>query len=312
MSVDILVIGSFMMDLVVRTPRAPENGETIIGNSFSRFPGGKGANQAVAAARLGGKVTMVGKVGSDNFGDEFLHTLKKENIDTKHIERDLTHPTGVGSITLEENGNNRIVVVPGANRQYLVNDLDRIQDLIKQSSILVVQLEMDFGMTKQAVAYADMYDVPVILNPAPAQKLDDELLEKVTYLTPNETEAEILTGIKVDSLESAEAAAKVLLAKGVKNVIVTLADKGALIVNATGTQHIPGYTVKPIDTVAAGDSFNGALAVGVTIGKPLDEVVQFANAVGAIAVTREGAIPSLPYINEVLEFMNNQLSHTNS
>lgn len=312
MSVDILVIGSFMMDLVVRTPRAPENGETIIGNSFSRFPGGKGANQAVAAARLGGKVTMVGKVGSDNFGDEFLHTLKKENIDTKHIERDLTHPTGVGSITLEENGNNRIVVVPGANRQYLVNDLDRIQDLIKQSSMLVVQLEMDFDMTKQAVAYADMYGVPVILNPAPAQKLDDELLEKVTYLTPNETEAEILTGIKVDSLESAEAAAKVLLAKGVKNVIVTLADKGALIVNATGTQHIPGYTVKPIDTVAAGDSFNGALAVGVTIGKPLDEVVQFANAVGAIAVTREGAIPSLPYINEVLEFMNNQLSHTNS
>lgn len=312
MSVDILVIGSFMMDLVVRTPRAPENGETIIGNSFSRFPGGKGANQAVAAARLGGKVTMVGKVGSDNFGDEFLHTLTKENIDTKYVERDLTYPTGVGSITLEENGNNRIVVVPGANRQFLVNDLDRIQDLIKQSSILVVQLEMDFDMTKQAVAYADMYDVPVILNPAPAQKLDDELLEKVTYLTPNETEAEILTGIKVDSLESAEAAAKVLLAKGVKNVIVTLADKGALIVNATGTQHIPGYTVKPIDTVAAGDSFNGALAVGVTIGKPLDEVVRFANAVGAIAVTREGAIPSLPYINEVLEFMNNQLSNTNS
>ncbi|TKC18792.1 ribokinase [Robertmurraya kyonggiensis] len=312
MSVDILVIGSFMMDLVVRTPRAPENGETIIGNSFSRFPGGKGANQAVAAARLGGKVTMVGKVGSDNFGDEFLHTLKKENIDTKHIERDLTHPTGVGSITLEENGNNRIVVVPGANRQYLVNDLDRIQDLIKQSSILVVQLEMDFDMTKQAVAYAAMYDVPVILNPAPAQKLDDELLEKVTYLTPNETEAEILTGIKVDSIESAEAAAKVLLSKGVKNVVVTLADKGALIVNASGTQHIPGYTVKPIDTVAAGDSFNGALAVGVTIGKPLDEVVQFANAVGAIAVTREGAIPSLPYINEVLEFMNDQLSNINS
>ncbi|WP_449621978.1 ribokinase [Robertmurraya sp. Marseille-Q9965] len=312
MSVDILVIGSFMMDLVVRTPRAPENGETIIGNSFSRFPGGKGANQAVAAARLGGKVTMVGKVGSDNFGDEFLHTLKKENIDTKHIERDLTYPTGVGSITLEENGNNRIVVVPGANRQYLVNDLDRIQDLIKQSSILVVQLEMDYDMTKQAVAYAAMHDVPVILNPAPAQQLDDDLLEKVTYLTPNETEAEILTGIKVDSLESAEAAAKILLSKGVKNVVVTLADKGALIVNASGTKHIPGYTVKPIDTVAAGDSFNGALAVGVTIGKPLDEVVQFANAVGAIAVTREGAIPSLPYINEVLEFMNNQLSNINS
>jgi ribokinase len=301
----ILVIGSFMTDLVVRTPRAPENGETIIGSNFSRFLGGKGANQAVAAARLGGNVTMVGKLGTDQFGDDFLIALNKENINTQYILRDEHHSTGVGFITSEENGDNRIVVVPGANLHYELADLVKIKNLIKTSKILVLQLEMDINIIEQAVTCAAMYHVPIILNPAPAQSLSDDLLSKVTYLTPNETEAEILTGIKVNSMETAEIAGKSLLAKGVENVVVTLASEGALIVNHSGTYHVSGFPVVPVDTVAAGDSFNGALAVGITKGKSLLEVVTFANAVGALTVTKEGAIPSLPTLNDVEKFIEN-------
>jgi ribokinase len=304
--VEILVIGSFMMDLVVRTPRAPEKGETIIGTSFSRFPGGKGANQAVSAARLGRKVIMVGKVGNDQFGNEALSTLKNENVNTQYILRDSEESTGIGLVTLEGNGNNRIVVVPGANLTYKSTDLLKNKNLIKNSQVLVAQLEMDMEMVELAVTCASNYNVPVILNPAPAQKLSDSLLQKVTYLTPNETEAEILTGIKIITKEDAELAGKVLLNKGVKNVIITLAEKGALIMNQTDTYYVPGFSVKPVDSVAAGDAFNGALAVGIVSGKPIEEVVKFANAVGALTVTKEGAIPSLPYLHEVEEFIQKQ------
>ncbi|WP_040205216.1 ribokinase [Neobacillus jeddahensis] len=299
----ILVIGSFMMDLVVRTPRAPQDGETIIGHNFSTFPGGKGANQAVAAARLGGSVTMAGKVGTDEYGKKALLTLEEEQIDIQNILIDDENATGIGFITLEESGNNRIVVVPGANLAYSVSELDKIKSLIKNSKIMVLQLEMSLEMIEQAVSYAASFDVPVILNPAPAQKLEDSLLRKIAYLTPNESEAELLTGIKITSIEDAEAAGKHLLEKGVKNVIITLAEKGSLIVTESGTTHVPGYTVNLVDSVAAGDSFNGALAVGISQGKPLDEVVRFANAVGALTVTKQGAIPSLPYQTEVEEFM---------
>ncbi|KAF0817525.1 MULTISPECIES: ribokinase [unclassified Cytobacillus] len=302
----ILVIGSFMMDLVVRTGRFPQNGETVIGSNFSKFPGGKGANQAVAAARLGADVTMAGKVGSDPFGDEFIVTLKNEGINTENILCDSKYPTGVGSITLEESGNNRIVVVPGANLHYDLQELNRIKGLIQNAELLIVQLEMDLSMIEQAVAYASGVQVPVILNPAPAQKLSERLLEKVTYLTPNETEVEILTGIKILTLEDAEIAGKVLLDKGVQNVVITLAEKGSLIVNKNDIIHIPSYKVQPVDTVAAGDAFNGALAVGIVNKKPLQEAVEFANAVGALAVTREGAIPSLPNKAEVENFLIHQ------
>jgi ribokinase len=299
----ILVLGSFMMDLVVRTPRAPENGETIMGTSFSRFPGGKGANQAVAAARLGGNVTMAGKLGTDPFGDEMLSTVEKENVDTQYILHDPQHPTGVGSITLDENGNNRIIVVPGANLQYNESDLEMIVDVIKEADLFVVQLEMDLQMTGKAIEIAHRANVPVILNPAPARVLNDELLAKVTFLTPNETEAEILTGIKVSGLRDAEKAANVLLSKGVKHVVITLAEKGALVATASGSRYVPGYPVKPVDTVAAGDAFNGALAVALVDGKPIEEAVSFANAVGALAVTKAGAIPSLPTLQEVTRFV---------
>ena len=288
----ILVVGSFMMDLAVRTPRVPENGETIIGTSFNRFPGGKGANQAVAAARLGGAVTMAGKVGSDDFGDEFLSVLASEGINTAYILRDSQAATGVGFITLDHAGNNRIVVVPGANLRYSVQDLAQIESLIKDSDILIMQLEMDMSVIEHAVELAGRYQVPVILNPAPARALNDELLRGVTYLTPNETEAEILTGVKVTSIDRAKEAAEALLEKGVKTVVLTLAEKGALVASNAGATHVSGFSVQPVDTVAAGDAFNGAFAVAISKGKSLVEACRFANAVGAIAVTRPGAIPS--------------------
>lgn len=303
---EILVIGSFMMDLVVRTNRFPQTGETIIGSRFSKFPGGKGANQAVAAARLGAEVTMVGKVGSDPFGEEFLTTLKAEGINTAYILRDPQHPTGIGSITVDQHGSNRIIVVPGANLHYNSSELDRIKNIIKTSKILIVQLEMDLNMIEEAVSYASLVHVPVILNPAPAQMLSDEILRNVTYLTPNETEVEILTGIKVLTIEDGEAAGKVLLQKGVQNVVITLAEKGALIVNSTGSYYVPSFKVNPVDTVAAGDAFNGALAVEIIKGKSLRDAVEFANAVGALTVTREGAIPSLPNRVEVEAFISHQ------
>jgi ribokinase len=304
MGLDILVIGSFMMDLVVRTSRVPESGETVIGSSFRRFPGGKGANQAVSAARLGGNVTMVGKLGDDFFGDEFQAVLHKEGIQTKHILRDSQASTGVGFITLDENtGNNRIVVVPGANLRYTPKDLRDIRHVVERSDLLMLQLEMDLDLIEVAVQMAADYGVPVILNPAPAQELDDRLLSKVTYLTPNETEAQILSGVKVANVQTGKMAAKTLLDKGVTNVVITLGENGAIISDKDGMEHIPAFVTRAVDTVAAGDAFNGALAVAIAQGTPLRQAVRFANAVGALVVTKEGAIPSLPDLGEVKQFL---------
>lgn len=302
----IVVIGSFMMDLVVRTKRAPGAGETIIGSSFGRFPGGKGANQAAAASRLGGRVAMIGKLGKDAFGDDFREVLRQEGIDGTHVRTDDRHATGVGSIVVEESGENRIIVVPGANLHYTVQELAEVETVVQNAQVVIMQLEMDIATIESAAQMAKRHGVPLILNPAPAQPLSDALLAATTILTPNETELELLTGVKVGTIEDAENAARQLLAKGVGHVVVTLAAKGALIVDADGSRHVPGYQVTPVDTVAAGDSFNGALAVQLTEGKPLAEAARFANAVGALTVTRQGAIPSLPNRSEVEAFMKGE------
>ncbi|MGP4079929.1 ribokinase [Pseudalkalibacillus sp. R45] len=299
----ILVIGSFMMDLVVRTPRAPQKGETIIGTDFSRFPGGKGANQAVSAARLGGEVTMVGMLGNDRFGDDILDELQNNQINTKFILRNDGSSTGVGFVTLEEDGNNRIIIVPSANLQYKPADLSHVQDLIKEADIVLVQLEMDLKVTEKAITFAKQFGIPVIFNPAPARTLEDHLLQKVTYLTPNETEAEILTGVKIKTLEDVKHAGRHLVNRGVENVVITLAEKGAYIIDRNGCEHVSGFPVAIKDTVAAGDAFNGALAVALVSGKSLMEAVHFANAAGALTVTKEGAIPSVPYLYEVEKFI---------
>lgn len=291
-----------MMDLVVRTPRAPKKGETVIGASFQRFPGGKGANQAVAAARLGAKVTMAGKVGQDVFGDQMVATLREEGVCTEHVLRDAGSPTGIGSITLDDEGNNRIVVVPGANLNYNLDDLSTLRPLLASQDLLMLQLEMNIDTIKMAVEMASRAEVPIVLNPAPAQTISDDLLKAITYLTPNETEAELLTGVPVTDVESAKRAARVLLDRGPKSVIITLGEKGALLAHGDSFIHVPGYSVKPVDTVAAGDAFNGALAARVAGGSSLKDAVRYANAVGALTVTRQGAIPSLPTAKEVEEF----------
>ncbi|OZQ70875.1 ribokinase [Paenibacillus odorifer] len=301
---DIVVIGSLNMDMVVRTKRSPDAGETLIGQAFALSPGGKGANQAVAAARLGAEVSMIGRVGKDTFGSEMLEIIRNEGIHIEHISVSEHQATGVASIVIEEDGENRIIVVPGANIELTVEDIQALEAVISQAKIIVLQLEMDLAMSEQAIAIAHRKRIPVILNPAPARVLKDEMLAQVSYLTPNETEAGILSGMTVDSAETAEQAARILLQKGVQNVIVTLGSKGALIVNAEGAKAVPGFPVKAVDTVAAGDSFNGALAQQLVLGKTLEEAVSFANAVGALAVGKEGAIPSLPQLSEVEQFLN--------
>jgi ribokinase len=301
---EILVVGSFMMDLVVQTPRVPLTGETVIGDTFAIFPGGKGANQAVAASRLGGSVALAGKLGTDYFGKEMLQALTKENIDLANVRFDERSSTGIGSILLDESGNNRIVVVPGANLLYDVEDVNSLEPVIASSGIVVLQLELAAETVEQTISLAHSHRVPVLLNPAPATSLSDDLLRKITYLTPNETELAVLTGLIVESIAEVEIAARTLLAKGVKHVIVTLAERGAMIVDANGCKHVPGYSVDPVDTVAAGDSFNGALSVQILSGAQLAEAVRYANAVGALTVLKKGAIPSLPFASEVETFIS--------
>lgn len=302
----ILVLGSFMMDQVVSTPRAPKNGETIIGDSFSIYPGGKGANQAVSASRLGGDVSMAGKVGEDKYGEDFLQILNEEGINTGFIEKDSRYATGVGFVTSEHNGNNRIVVVPGANLKYNKKELLKLNNILDNIDILIIQLEMDISVMEEAVKMAKEKSIEVILNPAPGQLLEDSLLKHVDYLTPNETELEILTGMEVNTLDNIIEAAKRLLNKNVNNIIVTLGSKGALIVNQELIEHIEGFNVSARDTVAAGDAFNGALSVAITEGKPLSEAVLLANAAGALTVTKKGAIPSIPYREDVEQLLKSE------
>jgi len=303
----ILVLGSFMMDQVVTTPRVPKNGETIIGSDFSIFPGGKGANQAVSAARLGGKVVMAGKVGDDDYGEEFIQTLKEEDIDTDYIEIDYNYTTGIGFITSETNGDNRIIVVPGANLKYSQQELLKLDNVLDDVEVLIIQLEMDIKVMEKAAKMAKNKNVQVILNPAPGQELSDSLLKNVDYLTPNETELEILSGVKIDNLEDTISASKILFNKGVNNIIVTLGSNGALIVTRDEVEHINGFNVSVCDTVAAGDAFNGALAVAITENVSLEEGVQLANAAGALTVTKKGAIPSIPYREEVETFLKERI-----
>lgn len=299
---NILVIGSLMMDQIVLTERMPRKGETIIGEKFIKMPGGKGANQAVAAARLGADIKMAGMVGDDENGQMFIDILNNENIDTSAIISDNTSTTGIGVVMTERNGDNRIIVIPGANSVYSLDDLKKIKEKIKKADLLILQLEIDLHVVQMAVNFAYESGVEVLLNPAPAHEISDELLSKVTYLTPNETELEILTGLTVFNTNEAIVAAKLLLSKKVKNVIVTLGDKGALIVNKDKVNHIKGFAVKPVNTVAAGDAFNGGFAVQILNGSSIDDAVKYANAVGGLAVTKEGAIPSIPTKEEVEGF----------
>jgi ribokinase len=299
---DILVIGSLNADLVVRAPRFPAPGETIQGEDLVIFPGGKGANQAVAAARLGAKVAMVGRVGKDSFGTTLIDNLKNNKVDVRHILRDDSTPTGTAVIVLDSHGQNTIVVSPGANGK--VNSTDIEPEAFMDSPILLAQFEIPLETVIYSANLAREKKLRILLNPAPARTLPDELLMTVDYIVPNETELGLLTGKPVNNLGSIEEACRSLISRGAQNTIVTLGANGALIVNKNGAKHIPAYEVKVVDTTAAGDAFVGGLAVGLLNGKSLEDAVQYACACGALAVTKFGAQPSLPTTEDVEKLLH--------
>ena len=297
----IVVVGSSNTDLVVRATRMPEAGETVMGEKFMMTAGGKGANQAVAARRLGGDVTFIAKVGCDMFGDKAIEGYAAEGLDTSTILRDEYAPSGVALITVDGNAENCIVVAPGANNKLSSSDIDSMRSHIESADYLLLQLEVPMDVVEHAASIAYGAGVKVVLNPAPAATLSEHLLKQLDIITPNRTEIQLLTGVAVTDLESAERAAKVLLDKGVQRVVVTLGSMGALVCDGVRFVHIPAHKVTPVDTTAAGDTFNAGLCVALCEGRSLSDAVRFATAASAIAVTRLGAQASVPYRHEIVE-----------
>ena len=295
----IIVIGSSNTDMVVKCKKLPTPGETILGGAFLMNPGGKGANQAVAAACLNGIVTFVTKTGNDHFGEQSKLLFEKEGIDTRFLIRDQKNPSGVALIAVDENGENTIVVASGSNATLSAYDIDEEVYVADKEDVYLMQLEIPVGTVEYVAQKVSDKGNRVILNPAPARLLSQELLDSVYVLTPNEIEAEILTGIKVENASSAERSAMKLLDKGVKNVIITMGAAGAYLCTPEISKMIPVVPVKAVDTTAAGDVFNGALAVALAEGKDLEEAVGFANKAASISVTRLGAQASAPYRNEL-------------
>lgn len=299
----LVVVGSSNMDLVVRSPHIPISGETILGGDFLMVPGGKGANQAVAIAKLGAHALFVARLGDDVFGQQSLENLKQEKVDTRFVTLTPGTPSGVALITVDQAGNNAIVVAPGANAKLSPDDVYRAQSEICSAGAVVAQLEVPLATVHCAAELAHRAGVVFVLNPAPAQKLAPELLRMATVLTPNEVEAEILTGVRVTDPDSACAAADRLVAAGVKAVIVTMGAKGFLLAQGAAREYIEGERVKVVDTTAAGDAFTGSLAVGLGQGHSLSDSALFANRAAALCVTKRGAQPSMPTMEEVCAFM---------
>ncbi len=302
----IMVIGSANTDMMVKAAKHPLAGETILGGTFFMNAGGKGANQAVAAARLGGNVIMVAKVGNDVFGKQTIEGLIKEKIHTDYVFVDFTTPSGTAIIMVNEEGENCIVVAPGANANLLPVDIGKVKG-IQEVAIILMQLEIPMQTIEAVVKIAKVNRQKVIINPAPAQQLADELLNGLFLITPNETEAALLTGISVYDEETASKAADIFLSKGVQNVIITLGKKGAFFQNSNIKLMVPAPLVKAVDTTAAGDTFNGAIAVALTENGESPEqtrtgweqAIKFAIEAASISVTRLGAQASVPHRNEI-------------
>ncbi|MFA6560833.1 MAG: ribokinase [Verrucomicrobiia bacterium] len=299
----IVVVGSSNTDMIIQLDRIPRPGETILGGEFSIAAGGKGANQAVGAARAGGNVTLVARVGQDMFGDQAVAGFKCDGICVDHVFRDKAAPSGVALIFVAKDGENSIAVAGGANAKLAPADVKKAAKAIRSAAVLVAQLETPLETVHAAAEIAAKAGVRVILNPAPARPLPDKLLRLVSILTPNETEAELLTGIKVTDEAAAAKAADKLRSRGVQTVILTLGPRGAFIADAAGKQLVPGFKVKAVDTTAAGDIFNGSLAVALAEDKPLPAAVRFANAAAALSVTKLGAQPSAPTRKEIEKFL---------
>ena len=300
---ELLVVGSSNMDLVISLPRIPAIGETVLGGRSNMVFGGKGANQAVAAIRAGCDTLFITKVGNDLFGKNMKNHFKNEGFRTDLILTDANEPTGIAQIFVSEKGENSIAVAPGANMKLLPEDIEPFVDLIKNSKVVLLQLETPIETVAYIADIAYKNKVKLILNPAPAQKLSEDLLKKIWLISPNESEASLLTGIEVTDTVSAAKAAQRLLEMGVENVIVTMGENGSLLFDNNGSEHFEAFKEKAVDTTAAGDVFNGTLAVAITNQKSIPEAIRFASAAAAISVTREGAQPSVPTLAEIDNYL---------
>ena len=295
----ILVVGSSNTDMVIKAAHLPRPGETILGGTFFMNPGGKGANQAVAIARLGGPVTFICKTGSDIFGHQSQQLFEEEGINTSYVFSDSGNPSGVALITVDEKAENCIVVASGANANLLPSDLEKAEEAIERADLVLMQLEVPMETVCFVADIAWQKGKKVILNPAPAHPLPADLLRHLYLITPNETEAEMITGVKITDESSAGEAARALSGMGVQHVIITLGSKGALIYSNGKAEMVPALKVEAVDTTAAGDVFNGALTVALSEGRSFKEAARFACKASAISVTRVGAQSSAPYRNEV-------------
>ncbi len=291
------------MDLVTSAPRIPLAGETLLGGDFNTYPGGKGANQAVAASRLGGRVTMVGCVGSDGFGGELLDNLAQSGVDTAYVRRSAVHATGIASIIVAASAENVIVVAPGANADLSLADIDAAAARIAAADILLVQLEIPLEVVAYAVHCAHAGGAATVLNPAPARELPADLFREIDYLVPNQKELGLLSGLPCETLAEVERACRQVRPAGPRTLVTTLGDQGAFQFDGASGAHVPAYPVHPVDTTAAGDAFVAGLSVALAEGKSLEEAVRWGCAAGALAATRRGAQPSLPYRREVEELI---------
>jgi ribokinase len=303
MAGSVVVVGSLSMDLVVQAPRRPERGETLRGTGFGMFAGGKGNNQALAASRSGARTAMIGRVGCDAFGEQLLKVLRENRIDVSGMVRDADVPTGIAHITVDASGNNYIVIAQQSNAELCAADIERAADLIKQSKVLLMQLEVPYEPLIAAAKMAQEAGLKVILNPAPAPEsgsIPKELLKYVDIIVPNQTEAKQLTAVDAEKLEGAKEAAKVFKSWGIATTILTLGELGALVLDGgEAAVHVPAFKVKAIDTTAAGDAFCGAFAAGLADGRSLSDAVKLGSAAGALATTKLGAEPSLPTRDEI-------------
>jgi ribokinase len=299
----IAVVGSYATGLTMKAARIPCGGETLLGHGYRVDFGGKGSNQAVGCARLGANVSFIAKIGQDGFGDMALDLYRQEKIDVAHILRTAEAPTGVGFIVVEESsGQNCIVLDAGANELLTAGDVAANDEVFRKATVVLTQLETPVEAAEAALSQGRAAGAVTIMNPAPVRHLPDGVLSLIDVLTPNESEAKVLAGMAANENAEPEAVARKLIAAGVKTVVMTLGEQGALLLNAKSHKHFPAVRVKPVDTTGAGDAFNAGLATAIAHGANLTEAVDFAVVIGAMAVTKEGVVPSLPRREEVLEF----------
>ncbi len=302
----VVVLGSINMDLTTYVPKLPQPGETLQGSSYITVPGGKGNNQAVAAARLGAATKFIGRVGTDGFGEEVLQIVADQKVDVSQVMKDPDNGTGLAVISVDENAENSIIIISGANFALDDSDVERASQNMDDAEVLMLQMEIPLETALKAAKIAKEKGVKVVFDPAPAKPLSDDAFKLMDIITPNETETEILVGIRPKNQVEASKAAKLLLDKGVGTAVIKMGGNGVYYETKEESGFVPVFKVDPIDTVAAGDAFNAGLAVAISEGKPLAEAVRWGAAAGAIATTRKGALPAMPYREELEKLMKEQ------